>query len=208
LKTWTAFCFATLLAASSLAAKAEHGLCTDKDFPIKNFHTVALEGIPPAEVYDCDKDKGAKGLVYRGSRPNKKGIEALVSSGVKTDLDLEEGDAVKNEEKLVDGRMTFVSVLMSGSSGSSDETVSELIPIITNPANYPLYIHCERGIDRTGFVVGMLRIAEGWEAARATTEWNQFRDLQSDLFSRGIWTWGQAQIKKYFDELNPTPISN
>ena len=44
---------------------------------------------------------------------------------------------------------------------------------VTNPANQPVYVHCEQGIGRTGIAVAVYRMAvEGWKPQRALDEAN------------------------------------
>jgi tyrosine-protein phosphatase SIW14 len=155
--------------------------------PVENFHVVT-------------QDK-----MFRGARPTAAGVDALVKLGVKTDLDLEESDLAKKENALVNGRMKFLSVPMTGMDPATKEDAQKIISIITDPNNYPIYVHCLRGIDRTGFAVSLFRVSEGWTDTKAIAEWNTFRDAESEKYAHTYYEWGRQQISAYYKKLFPVP---
>ncbi|KAI0484112.1 tyrosine phosphatase family-domain-containing protein [Xylariaceae sp. FL0804] len=50
----------------------------------------------------------------------------------------------------------------------------EIQAFIADAANLPLLIHCNHGKHRTGCVVGVLRLASGWDAREAVREYASF----------------------------------
>src|SRR5205807_6729784 len=79
-----------------------------------------------------------------------------------------------DEESLVRSLgMNYVHIPMSVTVWTriSDASIRKYFEIVSNPENFPLFIHCERGADRTGVMVGFYRIAvQGWDGARAIKE--------------------------------------
>jgi protein-tyrosine phosphatase len=176
--------FAVMTLRASVSAQAyQGGLPTDIKFPIGNFHTVLVEGQPALESYNCPQNKCPRALVLRGSQPDHNGIDALVAAGVKTVVNLEGGSEDEQERTLIGGRMQYYSFPMGGDSPPTVEELKQALPVTTNSLNYPIYIHCQRGRDRTGFQVAALRMSEGWDANRAIKEWKNYRDFWSK-FSR------------------------
>ncbi|MFO8058910.1 MAG: tyrosine-protein phosphatase [bacterium] len=64
------------------------------------------------------------------------------------------------------------------------ESIEKFLRIVNNPENRPVYIHCNKGIDRTGLMAGIYRIEhDGWKNARAVREMEYFghNELWHDL---------------------------
>jgi tyrosine-protein phosphatase SIW14 len=61
--------------------------------------------------------------------------------------------------------------------------------IVTNPDNWPVYVHCAGGRHRTGAMTAVYRIAiDGWDADRAYREMKEY-----DYYSR----WGHGDMKDF-----------
>ena len=140
------------LAVSGSASALD--VATEANMPILRFHQVS-----PG--------------VYRGARPGHVGMEALAKLGVKTSLDLENTGAAIADE-IDEGKSIGINVIskpMSGFFKPSDLEVNDILDIMENPANYPIYVHCLHGQDRTGLIVGLYRVFhEGWEPRAAYHE--------------------------------------
>ncbi len=53
--------------------------------------------------------------------------------------------------------------------------VDQALAVVRNQSNWPLYIHCDYGEDRTGFVVGAYRVlVQGWAPEKAYEEMKRF----------------------------------
>jgi protein tyrosine/serine phosphatase len=49
------------------------------------------------------------------------------------------------------------------------------LKVLEDPANWPVYIHCAQGRDRTGYNAAAYRmVVQGWSAAEALEEMNAF----------------------------------
>jgi protein tyrosine/serine phosphatase len=52
-----------------------------------------------------------------------------------------------------------------------DEDVLWFLRIAADPARAPVFLHCQHGADRTGYLVAMYRVVvEGWDRERAIAE--------------------------------------
>ncbi|RYZ60710.1 MAG: hypothetical protein EOP09_20880, partial [Proteobacteria bacterium] len=53
----------------------------------------------------------------------------------------------------------------------SDAHVDRVLQILDDPSNYPVFIHCTHGRDRTGLMMGLYRVeADGWDPKDAYQE--------------------------------------
>jgi tyrosine-protein phosphatase SIW14 len=113
------------------------------------------------------------GGLYRGGQPVNGGFEFLKKQGVKTIINLREEN---DEESAVRGLgMNYIHLPMDVDpftrSTVPETAIQKYFEILSNPENLPVFIHCKRGADRTGTMVGLFRIAvQGWDAKRAYTE--------------------------------------
>jgi tyrosine-protein phosphatase SIW14 len=111
--------------------------------------------------------------VYRGPRPTAGTLSQLKALGVHNVLDLEDTTSIVNaERKSVQALgMSFVSEPMSGFWTPSDSEVNTIEAFMANSSNYPIFVHCEHGQDRTGLIVGLFRVeTQHWTPAAAYKE--------------------------------------
>lgn len=111
--------------------------------------------------------------VYRGGRLDEAGVTRLHQLGVKTILNLEnDGEEIGLESGWAKhSSIEQISQPMSGFFTPDDRQVDRILHVLADPAKRPIYIHCKKGMDRTGIVVALHRIYnEGWTAARASAE--------------------------------------
>src|SRR2546421_4054218 len=95
--------------------------------------------------------------LYRGGQPGNGGIQKLSALGIKTIVNLRgEDDNTRSEQKEVEAKgLRYYSISMSGLNRPSDEQVARVMAIIDDSKNWPVFIHCRRGSDRTGTIVGL-----------------------------------------------------
>src|SRR4051812_44889770 len=121
---------------------ASAALAADQNPPIERFHVVD------------------EGKVYRGAHPSQNGIEYLRTIGVHTIIDLEqETPLIEQERKWADqAGIQFVSVPFETFKLNSEEKFRKVFSTLADPANYPIYVHCTYGRDRTGLIIGLYRV--------------------------------------------------
>lgn len=111
--------------------------------------------------------------ILRGGQPKPGGIATLKSLGVRSVVNLRhEPDQVKAEEaEAVQAGLRYFSVPMHGLGRPTDEQVKRVQALLLDPDNWPVFVHCKAGADRTGVMVGYYRIAQaGWSAEEAIQE--------------------------------------
>ena len=111
--------------------------------------------------------------LYRGGQPEKGGLRRLADLGVKTVVNLrgkDESAAAEEREAKALG-LRYFNVPMGRSGKPSDEEIAHVFEIIDASEDQPVFVHCQRGSDRTGAVVAAYRIThEGWTGERALKE--------------------------------------
>jgi len=121
----------------------------------------------------------------RGGRPGAEGIAALRERGFRSLIDFTANDQVKKEAEAAGLDYTAIPLTAHlWSSPPREEQVRQFFRIALDPARRPLFIHCARGVDRTGMMAGLYRIeAQGWQPAAAMEEMRLlgYHDWYNDL---------------------------
>jgi len=112
---------------------------------------------------------------YRGAEPKPEDYQTLASLGVRTIVDLKH-DGIAAESAIVRRLgMRFQSIPLSPASAPSEEAVAQFLKLVTDPANTPVFVHCEGGHDRTGALTAIYRMThDGWTADRAFGEMKRY----------------------------------
>lgn len=111
--------------------------------------------------------------LYRGGQPAEGGIARLKSLGIRTIVNLRgEPSLVTSEAReAADAGLRYFSVPMRGLGRPTDEQLQRILGLIDQADNWPVFVHCKAGQDRTGLVVACQRITRaGWTAERAIRE--------------------------------------
>lgn len=111
--------------------------------------------------------------VYRGAQPSGEGFKYLAKLGVKTIIDLREaGKRSEAEEQVVKAAgMQYINVPMSGLTPPTDDQINQILNILEGNSTGPAFVHCMKGVDRTGTVIASYRIDhDGWDSVRALKE--------------------------------------
>jgi tyrosine-protein phosphatase SIW14 len=113
---------------------------------------------------------------YRGAQPESGDYADLAALGVKTVIDLTR-DGRDEEAGLVRrAGMTFYRIPMTTSDRPSDAAVAKFLQLVNDPANQPVYVHCQGGRHRTGVMTAVYRITQdGWTADKAYQEMKLYK---------------------------------
>lgn len=137
--------------------------------------------------------------LYRGGQPGNEGWQNLAKLGVKTvvDLRLEDEHSTTQEASAVRAAgMKYINVPMHGVVSPSDEQVRKALALFDDAAAGPVFVHCRRGADRTGTVIGCYRVAhDHWQNAQALKEARSF----------GM-SWTQVGLKHYLSGFRPFTV--
>ena len=138
------------------------------------------------QINGIPKFREVNGHLYRGAQPSGTGLKALSKLGVVTVLDLRpHGERGTSEEKIVTAAgMRYFNVPMDGLHGPTDDQIIKALAVLRDPNNWPVFVHCQHGVDRTGTVIACYRIAsDHWPNVRAEKE-AEYLGMHS--FERGM----------------------
>ena len=139
--------------------------------------------------------------LYRGGIPGADGIAYLAKIGVKTILDMETTDSEISSE-LETASALSISVISLElpplAFRPTTRRMNEVISVLKDPANYPLFVHCKHGQDRTGVAIGLYRVyVQGWTPAAAYQE----------MIERGFHPDSEIGLRCYFEKKTGLPVT-
>jgi protein tyrosine/serine phosphatase len=106
--------------------------------------------------------------LYRGAQPTPQGMAELKTMGIRTIVNLRSFHSDDDELLGVDlkqGRLHMKPW------HPEDEDLINFLKVVTNTNNTPVFVHCQRGSDRTGMVCALYRIVVcGWTKKAALQE--------------------------------------
>jgi protein tyrosine phosphatase (PTP) superfamily phosphohydrolase (DUF442 family) len=109
--------------------------------------------------------------LYRGAQPTAEGMKHLQTLGVRTIISLRALHSDKDE--LAGTGLKTVRLKMEPWHTDEDEAVL-FLKAATDTNNLPVFVHCQRGADRTGTMCAMYRIVVcGWTKEQALDEMKQ-----------------------------------
>jgi tyrosine-protein phosphatase SIW14 len=111
--------------------------------------------------------------LYRGGQPTEEGLRRLAAMGVRTVVNLRARDehARREGEQARALGLSYFNLPVERIGRPRAERVAEVLAVVNAPENQPVFVHCQRGSDRTGTIVAAYRVAhDGWTAAEATRE--------------------------------------
>jgi protein tyrosine/serine phosphatase len=129
---------------------------------------------PPVKGLPTNFGVVEEGKLYRGAQPTADEIENLYRRGVKTIVKLNEGDLEMERSATSELGIRLIEIPLNARTVGTSKSCAEVeraYQAITDPLNWPVYVHCEHGRDRTGFLVGLYRErVEGWTFASVSEE--------------------------------------
>lgn len=109
--------------------------------------------------------------LYRGAQPDATGFKELEKLGIRTVINLRHNH--DDTPLLQDTSLRNIHIPINTWALDTND-VARFIGAATDTNNWPVFVHCQHGADRTGALVAMYRIlVEGWskpEAIREMTE--------------------------------------
>ena len=138
----------------------------------------ATTSVPP--VAGLPKNFGVveEGKLYRGGQPNADEIENLYRRGVKTIVKLDTEDLEMERSATGELGMRLYEIPLNARNVGTSKSCADVeraYEAMTDPLNWPVYVHCEHGRDRTGFLVGLYRErVEGWTWKQVSEELTRY----------------------------------
>jgi protein tyrosine/serine phosphatase len=113
---------------------------------------------------------------YRGAQPSGRDYADLAGIGIKTVIDLtQDGDPAEPSIVQREG-MKFFRIPMTTHETPSAAKLAQFLTLVNDPANQPVYVHCQGGRHRTGVMTAVYRMTnDGWAADRAFAEMKQYK---------------------------------
>jgi protein tyrosine/serine phosphatase len=113
---------------------------------------------------------------FRGAQPGGHDYADLAAIGIKTVIDLtQDGDPTEPSIVQHEG-MKFFRIPMTTHETPSAEKLSRFLTLVNDPANQPVYVHCQGGRHRTGVMTAVYRMtSDRWTADRAFAEMKQYK---------------------------------
>jgi tyrosine-protein phosphatase SIW14 len=136
---------------------------------------LAAPGCGVTQVVDRAYD--GQPILIRAPQPDEDDLEELHARfGVQTVVNLRgehpgEGwfEAERRGVAAIGAR--WIHLKASGKSAPEATTVAEFLRIVEDPTNWPVLVHCQGGVHRTGLVSAIYRMQyQGWSPDRAIAE--------------------------------------
>jgi len=119
-------------------------------------------------------------VLFRGAQPLPEGFSSLQKMGIKTVVDLR---GFHDDEPPREVKGLKIVTIRFHTWHPEDEDMVAFLKVMNDPARQPVFVHCKRGIDRTGTMVALYRIAiQGWTKDEALREMTQGGFGYDDLF--------------------------
>jgi protein tyrosine/serine phosphatase len=110
--------------------------------------------------------------LHRGAQPDAEGFAELKKMGIKTVVNLRGFHS--DRDALRGTGLRYVHIHCQAWH-PEEEDVVKFLSVLKDPANQPVFVHCEYGADRTGMMVAAYRIVEqGWSPEEAVKELRPF----------------------------------
>src|SRR5262245_46871736 len=111
--------------------------------------------------------------LYRGAQPQRGGLKKLSELGIKTVINLRgaSDDTRREQAEAESAGMRYFNIPMSSLGRPTDEQVERAMAVLDARENWPVFVHCQRGADRTGVIIAAYRIShQQWTDEQAITE--------------------------------------
>ena len=116
--------------------------------------------------------------LYRGAQPTDEGFVELKKLGVGIIVNLRhEADMIARERGVVEKQgMQYVSIPWRGKLDPQTEQIAQFLRLLQANSDKKVFVHCERGSERTGVMVACYRIShQHWTSDQALNEMEAFR---------------------------------
>jgi len=122
--------------------------------------------------------------LYRGAQPHPEGFAELKKLGIAVVVDFRDGSGgIHKEKERVEAQgMTFVSIPWNAHHDPSRDVITTFFTTLHDNPGKKIFVHCERGADRTGTMIALYRITyDHWTPDQAVREMNAFHYWSSLL---------------------------
>src|SRR4029453_3135887 len=112
---------------------------------------------------------------FRGAQPRSHDYQDLAAIGIKTVIDLS-NDQETEAQSVAAAGMKFVRISLTTSAAPAEAAVEKFLSLVNDPANQPVFVHCQGGRHRTGVMTAVYRITQdGWAPDRGYQEMKRYK---------------------------------
>lgn len=116
--------------------------------------------------------------IYRGAQPTGDDYSRLRDLGVRTILKLNSSRLAEETAEASRAGIRLIHIPFdAGTIGTAPtcERVAEALAVLTDESSWPVFVHCSRGRDRAGYVVGLYRLlVQGWSWREVDAELTRY----------------------------------
>jgi len=115
--------------------------------------------------------------LYRGGQPENRGFAELKGLGIDLVVNLRnEPDEIARERAVVEAQgLRYASIPWRGKENPKPEQVAEFLALLRANSDKKVFVHCERGSERTGVMIACFRMStERWTPEQALAEMAAF----------------------------------
>jgi len=137
----------------------------------------AVQAAKPGQYPGLPRFGMVSNQLYRGGQPDTRGFAELKGLGIDLVVNLRnEPDEIGRERALVEAQgLRYASIPWRGKENPKLEQVAEFLDLLRANTGKKVFVHCERGSERTGVMVAVYRMsAERWTPEQALTEMAAF----------------------------------
>ena len=121
---------------------------------------IELPGVP--NLHKVSED------LYRGAQPTTDGLGQLEKLGVRTVVNLR---FILSDRNKIKGTGLDYEHINTTTLSTETKDVVRFLKIVTDPQRTPVFVHCHRGVERTGLMCAAYRIiVQGWTKDEAIEE--------------------------------------
>lgn len=129
--------------------------------------------------------------LYRGAQPTAEGMAELKRMGIRTVINLRSFHSDRDE--IGETGLAYEHIYMK-TWHPEDKEIVRFLQIVMDERRTPVFVHCQRGADRTGAMCAVYRVVvEGWSRDEAIREM-----IEGGFGFDGAW----ENLADYLDELD------
>lgn len=135
---------------------------------------------------------------YRGSQPVADQFKQLQELGIKTIIDLRQDSLDEAAEWARTAGLKYINIALTTKRAATREQTEEFLKLVSDEANWPVFVHCKGGRHRTGQMTAIYRITQdGWTADQAYEEMKKFDFEDSFFYPRTLKKYVYSYYKEF-----------
>jgi protein tyrosine phosphatase (PTP) superfamily phosphohydrolase (DUF442 family) len=140
--------------------------------------------------------------VWRSAQPTKRGFQRLAELGIKTIVNLRV--EFPQEKDLVPAGVNYVQIPITDETAPTEEQANQFLKIVSNPANWPVLVHCRAGQGRTGVMCALVRYSiDGWKDGQIRKEVGNYRSSFMGMFRSPLCSPQQKFLANWYSHNQP-----